>query len=150
MYFETLRCHSTLPSFYISAFPQINFNQYPHFIMYLFYRKFYLQLLLHNIATICKIYQSMSSSVQFSCSVMSDYLHPHGLQHTRFPCPSPTPRACSYSCPLSQRYDLTISSSVIPFSCLQSFTASGSFPMNHFFTSSGQVLELQLQHQSFQ
>ena len=70
-------------------------------------------------------------SVQFSCSVVSDSLRPHGLQHTRLPCPSPTPRACSNSCPLSQWCRPTISSSVIPFSsCLQSFPASGSFPVS--------------------
>jgi len=70
------------------------------------------------------------SSVQFSCSVVSDSLRPHGLQHARLPHPSPTPRACSNSCPLSQWCYPTTSSSVILFSsCLQSFQASGSFPM---------------------
>ena len=65
----------------------------------------------------------------FSCSVVSA-LWPHGLQHARLPCPSPFPRACSDSCPLSQWCHPTISSSVIPFSsCLQSFPASGSFPV---------------------
>ena len=65
-------------------------------------------------------------------------LRPHGLQHTRPPCP-PAPRACSNSCPLSQWCDPTISSSVISFSsCVQSFPASGSFPMSQFFTSGGQ------------
>ena len=64
--------------------------------------------------------------IQFSRSVMSDSLWPHGLQHTRLPCPSPTPEACSNSCPLSRWCHPTISSSVIPFSsCLQSFAASG-------------------------
>ena len=53
-------------------------------------------------------------SVQFSCSVVSDFLRRHGLQHTRLPCPSPTPRACSNSCPSSQWYHLTISSSLSP------------------------------------
>ena len=78
-------------------------------------------------------------SVQFSRSVMSDSLWPHGLHHARLPCPSPTPRACSNSCPLSQWCHPTISSSVIPFSsCLQSCPASGSFPMSPFFSSVGQ------------
>ena len=78
-------------------------------------------------------------SVQFSRSFMSDFLRPHGLQHTRPPCPSPTPGACSNSCPLSQWCHPTISSSVIPFSsCLQSFPASGSLLMSQFFTSGGQ------------
>ena len=79
------------------------------------------------------------TSVQFCRSVMSDSLQPHGLRHARLPCPSPTPRACSYSCPSSWWCHPTISSSVIPFSfCLQSFTASGSFLMSQFFASGGQ------------
>ena len=81
------------------------------------------------------------SSVQFSCSVMFDSLQPHGLYHARPPCPSPGPRACSNSCPSSQWCHPAISSSVIPFSsCLQSFLASGSFPMSQFFTSGGQSI----------
>ena len=72
---------------------------------------------------------------------MSDSLRSHGLQHTRLPCPSPTLRTYSNSCPSSQWCHLTISSSVIPFSsCLQSFPASGSFQMSQFFTSGGQNL----------
>ena len=66
----------------------------------------------------------------FSHLVVFYFLQPHGLQHARFPCPSPSPRACSNSCPLSQWCHPTISSSVVPFfSCFQSFPASGSFPM---------------------
>ena len=79
-------------------------------------------------------------SVQFSHTVMSDSLRSHGLQHARLPCPSSTPRACSNSCPSSQWCRPTISSSVIPFSCIQSLPASGSFPMNQFFTSGGQSM----------
>ena len=79
------------------------------------------------------------TSVQFSPSVVSDALQPHGLQHTRPPCPSPTPGACSDSCPSSRWCHPTISSSVVPFSsCLQSFPASGSFPVSQFFASGGQ------------
>ena len=79
------------------------------------------------------------SSVQFSPSVMSDSFQPHGLQHTRLPCPSPTPRAYSNSCPLSQRCHPTISSSVVPYSSrLQFFPASGSSPMSEFFASDSQ------------
>jgi len=64
----------------------------------------------------------------FSCSVMSNSFWPHGLQHARLPCPSPSPADCSNSCPLSRRCHPTISSSVILFSsCLQSFPPSGSF-----------------------
>ena len=81
------------------------------------------------------------SSVQFSRSVMSDSLQPHGLQHARLPCPSPTPRAYSNSCPSSQWCHPTISSSVIPFSShLQSFPASGFFQMSQFFTLGGQSI----------
>ena len=69
---------------------------------------------------------------------MSDTLQPHGLQHARIPYPSPTPRACSNSCPFSQWCHPTISSCVVPFSsCLQSFPAFGSFQMSQFFTSGG-------------
>ena len=86
------------------------------------------------------------SSVQFSCPVMSDSLWFHGLQHARLPCPSPTPRACSNSCPSSQWCHPNIASFVIPFSsCLQSFSASGSFPMSHF-SSGGPSIGFQLQH----
>ena len=90
-------------------------------------------------------------SVQFSRLDIYDSLWPHGLQHARPPRPSPTPGACSNSCPSSQLFHPTISSFVVTFSsCLQSFPASGSFPMNQFFTSGTEVVVLQLQHQSFQ
>ena len=72
---------------------------------------------------------------------MSNSLLLHGLQHASLPCPSPTPRAYLNSCPLSQWCHSTISSSVVPFSfCLQSFPASGSFPMSQFFASDGQSI----------
>ena len=86
-------------------------------------------------------------SVQFSFPVMSDSLWPHGLQHARLPCPSPTPRACSNSCPLSRWCPPTISSSIVPFSSrLQSFPASGSFQWVSSSHQVAKVLELQLQH----
>ena len=79
------------------------------------------------------------SSVQFSYSVVSNSLWPHGLQHARPPCPSPNPRVCSNSCPLSWWWHPTISSSVVPFSsCLQSVPASGSFSISQFFSSDAQ------------
>ena len=82
-------------------------------------------------------------SVQF-ISVAQSYLtlfEPHGLQHPKLPCPSPTTRACSNSCPLSRWYHPAISSSIIPFSsCLQSFPASGSFPVSQFFTPGDQSI----------
>ena len=78
------------------------------------------------------------SSVLFSHSVVSDSLWPREQQHTRPPCPSPTRRVHPKSCPLSRWCHLTISSSVIPFSCPQSFPASGSFQMSQLFASSGQ------------
>ena len=81
------------------------------------------------------------SSVQFSGSVVSDYLWPHGLQYIRPPCPSPNPGVYPNSHPLSRWCHPTISSSVIPFSsCLQSFLASGSFQMCQFFASGGQSI----------
>ena len=73
--------------------------------------------------------------------LMSDSLRCHGLQHTRPPCPSPTPRACSNSCQSSRWYHPTVLSPVIPFSsCLQSFPVSGSLPMSQFFASGGQSI----------
>ena len=81
--------------------------------------------------------QLVNQLLLFSCSVVSDPLRPHGLQHTRLSCPSPSPEVCSNSCPLSRWYRPTILSSVIPFSCLQSFPASGSFPMTWLFESGG-------------
>ena len=81
------------------------------------------------------------TTVQFSRSVVSDYLWPHGLQHVRLPCPSPTLGACSNSCPMSQWCHPTISSSVVPFSSrLQSFPVSGCFPTSQFFASGGQSI----------
>ena len=75
-------------------------------------------------------------AVQFSHSVMSDSLRPYGLQHSRPPCPSSTPRACSNSCPSSWWYHPTISSSVVHFSsCLQSFPEPGAFLKSQFFAS---------------
>ena len=83
----------------------------------------------------------MSVDFQFSCSVMSDSLWPHGLQHARFPCPSATPGAYSNSCPLSRQCHPTISSSATPFSfCLQSFPAWGPFPVSQLFASGDQSI----------
>ena len=77
----------------------------------------------------------------FSRSVVSDSLRPHGLQNTSLPCPSPSPGACSNSCPLSRWCHPTILSSVIPVSsCLQSFSISGSFQMSQFFLSGDQSI----------
>ena len=82
-------------------------------------------------------------SVQFSHSVVSDSLRPHESQHARPPCPSPTPRVYSNSCPLSRWCHPAISSSVVPFSsCPQSFPASGSFPVSQFFSSGGQSIRV--------
>ena len=81
----------------------------------------------------------ISESVQFSCSVVSNSLQPHGLQHTRPPCLSPTPGVYPNSSPLSQWCHPTISSFLVPFSSrLQSFPVSGSFPMSQFFPSGSQ------------
>ena len=85
------------------------------------------------------IYPHFHCSVQFSHSIVSNCLWPHGLQHARPPWPSPTPGTYSNSCPETRWCHPTISSSVIPFSsCLQSFLASGSFPLSQFFPSGGQ------------
>ena len=88
-----------------------------------------------------KVTRLVATQDKFSCSVVSDSLRPHGLQHARPRCPSPTPTACSNSCPSSRWCHPTISPSVIPFSsCLQSLPASGSFPMSQFFTPGGQSI----------
>ena len=93
---------------------------------------------------VCRYISLLLISAQFSSfqsSVMSDSLLPHGLQHTRLPCPSPTPRAWANSCPSSRWCHPTILSSVVHFSsCLQSFPASGYFQMSQFFTSGGQSI----------
>ena len=86
-------------------------------------------------------YPHIPSISSVRCSVVSDSLRPHGLQHTRLPCPSPTPETYSNSCPLSQWCHPTISSSVVPFSSyLQSFPATRSFQMSQLFTSGGQSI----------
>ena len=95
---------------------------------------------IHEIKFLERQVLNVPASVQFSCSVMSNSLWTHGLQHTRPPCPSPAPRVYPNSCPLSWWCHPTISCSVIPFSCLQSFPASGSFPMSQFFTSGDQSI----------
>ena len=109
-----------------------------YFIIYLFFTLQYcIGFAIHQHESAMRKF----SSVQFSLSVVSDSLWPHGLQHARFPCLSPTLRACSNSCPLSQWCHPTISSSVVPFSShLQSFPASGSFPMSQLFPSGGQSI----------
>ena len=82
-------------------------------------------------------------SVQFSCSVVSDSLRSHGMQYAMLPCPSPTPRACSNSCPSSWWCHPTIYSCVVPFSShLETFPTSGSFQMSQLFISSGQSIRV--------
>ena len=89
----------------------------------------------------CSLLTYQLRSVQFSLSLMSDSLQPHGLQYTRLPCPSPAPGTCSNTCSLSQWCHPTISFCVVPFSpCLQSFPASRSFPVTQFFASGGQSI----------
>ena len=80
------------------------------------------------------------SDSYFSGSVMFDSFWPHGWEHTRLPCLSPTPGTCSDSCPLSWWRHPTTSSSIMPFSFLQSFPASGSFPVSQSFASGGQTI----------
>ena len=99
----------------------------------------------------CIIVLFWAAVSQFRSSVVSDSLWPHGLQHTRLPCPSPTPRAYSNSCPSCYWCHSAISSSVVPLSsCLQSFPASGSFQWVGSSHQVAKVLEFQLQRQSFQ
>ena len=94
-----------------------------------------------------------SQSIQFNCSVMSDSLRPHGLQHARLPCPSPTPRVCSNSCPSSRWCHPTISSSPLLSSSSHAFNLSqhqGLFQWVHSLHQVAKVLDFQLQHRSFQ
>ena len=86
------------------------------------------------------LWARISSALLFSHSVLTDSFRLHGLQHARPRCPSPTPRVYSDSCPLSRWCHPIISFSVVPFSCPQSFPASGSFPVSQFFTSGGQSI----------
>ena len=97
------------------------------------------------------LYHSWLSSVQFSCSVVSNSLWPHEPQHTRPPCPSPTPGVYPNPSPLSRWCHSTTSSSVVPFSsCLQSFQYQGLFKWVSSSHQVAKILKFQLQHQSFQ
>ena len=97
-----------------------------------------MESLKEHLVKLCGIIQD---SIQFSRSVVSDSLRPHGPQHTKPPCPSPAPRVYPNWCPLSLRCHPTVSSSVVPFSsCLQSFPASESFPMSQLFAAGGQSI----------
>ena len=106
------------------------------------------QLVLHSPALFYVILLTSGSRIaskgSMSCSSATNLcpiIWPHGLQHARLPCPSLSPRVCSNSCPLSWWCHATISSSVVPVSsCLQSFPASGSFPMSWLFASGGQSI----------
>ena len=121
-------CSSLLPN---SAQPLTTSSGCIFSKMWLFHPTWSLHSIVHNYC----------SELLFSHSVVPDSLRHHGLQHARLPCPSPSPRACSNSCPSSQWWHPTILSSAIPFSsCLQSFPASGSFPMNLLFASGGQSI----------
>ena len=98
------------------------------------------QATVHGVAKSRMQLSDLAQHTQFSRSVVSDSSWPHGLQHTRPPCPSTTPRVHPNSCPLSQWCHPTISYSVVPFSCLPSFPASGSFLRSQFFASGGQSI----------
>ena len=105
--------------------------------------KIYSQVFTIALFMIAKLWkQRRCLLVQFSSvAQLCPTLRAHGLQHARLPCPSPTPGACSNSCPLNRWCHPTISSSVVPFSsCFQSFPASGSFPMGQFFASGDQSI----------
>ena len=109
-------------------------------ISVLFFPIFLLFMFL-TLIKICSHLCISSLNMSFSHSIVFNSLWPHGPQHARLPYPSPTPWACSNSCPLSQWCHPTTSSSVVPFSSrLQSLPASGNFPMSQFFTSGGQSI----------
>ena len=126
-----------------SSLPALNFSQHRGLFQWVssLHLRFHLFAHLTTLRYTISVPSLLESSVQFSCSVVSDSLRPHALQHTRLPCPSPTPRVYSNSCPLSWWRHPTSSSSVVPFSsCLQSLPASGSFQMSQFFTPGGQSI----------
>ena len=107
------------------------------------YDQFFVQYGLASLAFFGYFEYTIFSSVQFTGSVLSNTLQPHGLQHTRLPCPPPTPGACSNSCPSSWWCYLTISSSAASLSfCVQAFPASGSFPMSWLFISGDQSVRV--------
>ena len=113
-----------------------------HLMIWSLYRSFLTSHSMHSLPSLLLL---------FSHSVTSDSLWPHGLQYTSLLCPSLSLRICSNSCPLSWWCHPTISSSFAPFSsCPQSFPASGSFPISLSSHQVAKLLELQLQHQSFQ
>ena len=136
----SLSSHFTYPS---TSFPSNSHQFVYEFCFYFLYSAYKWN---HTVF----VFLSLFILLNISCSVVSNSLQPHGLQHTRLPCPLPSPGACSNSCPLSQWCHPTISSSVTPFFCPQSFPASGSFPISRLFSSAGQSIGAQLQHQSFQ
>ena len=117
-------------------------NKYCQLLFYFFKIFYYWSILALQCCVKFLLHKSVNQlSVQFSHSVMSDSLWPHGLQHTWPPCPSPITGVYSNSCPLSQWCHPTISSSLVPFSShLQSFPASGSFPISQLFASGGQSI----------
>ena len=141
-HFPKNRIHTGGPEMYILApllFPRA--TGYPYLIKQSSSSSSALDHFLLSLDKDMSLRKIWMSSVQFSRSVVSDTLWPHGLQRARLPCPSPTPGACSDSCPLNQCWHPTVSSSVIPFSsCHQSFPASGSFPVSQFFASGGQSI----------
>ena len=115
----------------------------PGLAIYFTYDKMNVSMLFSQIILGFSLSSFILSSVQFSCSVMSNSLWSRGLQHARPSWPSPTPRVYSNSCPLSLWCHPAISSSVISFSShLQSFLASGSFQMSQFFASGGQTIRV--------
>ena len=130
---DALTLHLGLATSFPSLNSQMSLSQRPFLTTLILSSPIHLLNLSHH------FFQRPSVQFQFSHSVVSDSLQPHGLQHARLPCPSLTPRAYSNSCPSCQWGHPTISSSVVPFSSrLQSFPASGSLPMSQFFTSGGQ------------
>ena len=136
----------------LNYFKKFSENSYPIWTLSSQFFSYWVTFLVTDIIRSYLAYiKPQFSSVQFSLSVVSNYLRPHEPQHTRPPCPSPTPKVHPNPCPLSQWCYPTTSSSVVPFSfCPQTFPTLGSFPMSQLFTSGGQILERQLHHQSFQ
>ena len=132
-------CHSLLQGIFLTQGSNPGLLHCRKILYHLSHQGRYIYIYLNHIAIHLKLIQHCK--LLFSHSVMSNSLRPHGLQHTRLPCPSPPPGACSNSCPLHQWCHPTILSSVVHFSSrLPSFPASESFPVNQLFTSGGQSI----------
>ena len=134
---SALHCTFPLSLHFCPYFTSLSLSCLPSLLLFLLLSLCPVSLLFSLLCTLV----SLLITTRSVSSVVSNSLLPHGLQHARFPCPSPTPKACSNSCPWNRWCYPTITYSVIPFSsCLQSFPIAGSFPMSQFIAWGGQSI----------